>query len=131
MNALVSNSFEQCAEHAGDITELVYNKFFAQCGDALPLMELSDQHMKGRMLTQVIELLLTDQHLGEGSYLRWEVKNHLLAYGVELGMYQSFFNAVRDTVKDSLGSAWTTPLAGAWAEKIEALLCDIHSEASA
>ena len=46
-------------------------------------MDHSDQYMKGRMLAQVFELLLDDEHLGEGSYLRWEVNNHLLAYGVD------------------------------------------------
>ncbi len=127
----ISDSLEQCAEAVGDITAPVYNRFFAQCGDAEPLMGHSDEGMKGRMLAQVIELLLTDEHLGNDGYLRWEVDNHLLAYGVDVGMYPAFFEAVRDTVKDSLGTAWGVAQADAWSTRIKLLLQDVYTQAEA
>jgi hypothetical protein len=131
MNQLISTSLETCAELEGDITEKVYAQFFTTCEAALPLMDHSDQYMKGRMLAQVFELLLDDDHLGEGGYLRWEVNNHLLAYGVDVVMYRSFLDALCDVVKKSLGTTWTVALARAWATKIDQLLAEIYSEASA
>ena len=131
MVQLISTSLEACAQLEGDITEKVYAQFFATCQAALPLMDHSDQYMKGRMLAQVFELLLDDEHLGEGSYLRWEVNNHLLAYGVDVAMYRSFLDALRDVVKASLGATWTVALARAWAAKIDELLAEIYAEASA
>lgn len=126
----ISNSLEQCAEAVGDITQPVYARFFNQCSAAEPLMGHSDDGMKGRMLAQVIELLLTDEHLGDDGYLRWEVDNHLLAYGVEVDMYPAFFTAVRDTVKASLGNRWGVDQANAWTTRIERLLQDVYTQAA-
>ena len=131
MDELISTSLEDCAELEGDITDKVYARFFATCEAALPLMEHSDQYMKGRMLAQVFELLLDDDHLGEGGYLRWEVNNHLLAYGVDVAMYRSFLDALCEVVKESLSANWTQALASAWDTKIYGLLTDIYSDANA
>ncbi len=129
MNPILIASLEQCSENEGDIIEQVYERFFSGCQAAIPLMHHSDEHMKGRMLAQVFELLLDDDQIGEDGYLRWEVKNHLGAYGVDVSMYKSFLDALCETVKHSLGSAWTTSQASAWAERIDSLLQDIYSEA--
>ena len=131
MSQLISTSLEQCAEREGDIMEKVYARFFASCEAALPLMDHSDQYMRGRMLAQVFELLLDDDHLGEGGYLRWEVNNHLLAYGVDVAMYRSFLDALCEVVKESLGTSWTVALTNVWATKIDELLTEIYAEASA
>lgn len=128
MDQLISTSLEACAELEGDITDKVYAHFFTGCNAALPLMDHSDQYMKGRMLAQVFELLLDDDHLGEGGYLRWEVNNHLLAYGVDVAMYRSFLDAICEVVKESLGTNWSAALANAWATKIDELLTEIYSE---
>ena len=127
----ISDSLEQCAEAAGDITDTVYERFFNECGSAEPLMGHSDTGMKGRMLAQVIELLLTDEHLGDDGYLRWEVDNHLLAYGVEVEMYPAFLNAVRDEVKESLGNGWDADQEKAWSTRIDTLLEDIYAQSVA
>ena len=128
--ATISDSLEQCADAVGDITDVVYDRFFSQCGSAEPLRGHSDTGMKGRMLAQVFELLLTDEHLGDDGYLRWEVDNHLLAYGVEVDMYPAFLEAVRDVVKESLGPAWGTDQAHAWSSRIETLLQDIYAQSA-
>jgi len=127
----VSDSLERCAEAAGDITEEVYQRFFKVCGNAVDLMGHSDQYMKGRMLAQVVELLLTDEHMGEEGYLRWEVDNHVLAYGVDVGMYNAFLDALRDTVRDAVGDAWGPAHAKAWAGRVDSLLEEIYAEAQA
>ena len=123
---IISDSLEQCAAIGGDITEAVYERFFALSAAAGPLMAHSDNGMQGRMLAQVLELMLTDEHLGEQGYLRWEVDNHLLAYGVSLPMYDAFFQALQDTVRDTLRHEWRRPQAQAWASRIETLLADIN-----
>ena len=118
-DSLVEESLMICAERLGDISDPVYERFFAANGDAAGLMAHSDEGMRGRMMAQTLELLLTDDHLGEGGYLRWEVNNHLLAYGVDVGMYQGFLQAVLDVVQDSLGTDWNEQYAQAWTTKIE------------
>jgi len=75
--------------------------------------------------------LLTDEHLGEDGYLRWEVDNHVLAYGVDVSMYRAFLDAFRDTVKYALGNEWRAAHASAWANRIETLLAEIYAEAQA
>ena len=126
---VVGASLETCAEQAGDITSAVYEHFFTHCPNAIPLMGHSDDGMKGRMLAQVFELLLTDEHLGDDGYLRWEVDNHVLAYGVEVDMYPGFLQAVADTVKSSLGDAWSVDHAQAWSTRVATLLADISAHA--
>ena len=106
-------------------------RFFAANDAASDLMAHSDEGMRGRMMAQTLELLLTDEHLGEGGYLRWEVNNHLLAYGVDVSMYEGFLNAVVDVIKESLGEDWNDCYAQAWRTKVDALLTDIFAEASA
>lgn len=130
-SSLVEESLAICAERLGDISDPVYEKFFAGSGEAAGLMAHSDEGMRGRMMAQTLELLLTDEHLGEGGYLRWEVNNHLLAYGVDVGMYQGFLQAVLDVVQESLGEDWHADYAQAWRAKIDALLADIFAEANA
>jgi hypothetical protein len=57
---VVVESLEQLAEREGDIAAEVYERFFASCGSAVPLMGHSDVHMRGRMLDEVFGLLTWD-----------------------------------------------------------------------
>jgi hypothetical protein len=41
-------------------------------------------------------------------------------------MYDAFFQALQDTVRDTLRHEWRRPQAQAWASRIETLLADIN-----
>ena len=129
MDQIISDSLDACAEIAGDITAEVYQRFFATNSDAAALMAHSDDHMQGRMLAETITLLLTDEHFGEEGYLKWEVNNHLLGYGVTVEMYQTYLAAVKDTVQAVLGEHWTQAHHAAWTQRVDRLLREIYSEA--
>mgnify|MGYP006183231245 CR=1 FL=1 len=119
-------SLELCSEAAGDITPLVYKRFFELCPEGLELMGHSDEHMQGRMLEQVLDLFFSDEHFGEGAYLNWELDNHLVSYRVQGGMYDHFFTALLSVVNEAVGSAWTQPMAAAWDERIGLIMGQVR-----
>ncbi len=123
--AQITLSLEQSAATGQDITDPVYEHFFAHCAAAIPLMGHSDQHMRGRMMEQVIELLLDDQLQGEGNYFRWEIENHLSAYNVEADMYEAFLDAVQHAVRESIADQWNPSMAQAWQKRIAALVSEV------
>jgi hypothetical protein len=122
-------SLELATEH-GDLTDLIYAKFFDTCPSANELMSHSDQHMRGRMLEQTFELLMDDALNGTGSYFEWEIDNHLQAYGVQADMYAAFLEAVRVAVKDAAGAGWQPRHEQAWAARINSLLEELAGATS-
>lgn len=90
---MILDSLEQLADQDVDLTDDVYERFFESCTAASALMRHTDQHMRGRMLGQALELLLTKD---VSEYLEWEIDNHQSAYAVEADMYKPFFLAIRD-----------------------------------
>ncbi len=121
MSDAVVESLSLCEE---DLSEPVYDRFFAANANGHELMAHADEYMRGRMLQQVFELLMLDEAEAE-DYLAWEVDNHIASYGVHADMYGDFFEALRVSVKESLGDAWTTDFDAAWQARIEALLAKI------
>ncbi len=120
--AAIMPSLEACAANLGDIVPQVYARFFELHPAALELMGHSDEHMRGRMFEQTLELLMSDEHLGPEGYLNWELDNHLLSYQVHRDMYVAFFSAIRDVVQSGAGDAWTSADASAWQQRIDYIL---------
>ena len=125
---LISDSLEACAEQDLDISDGVYQRFFAADKAAAELMDHSDQQMRGRMLQEVLQMLLSED---DTDYLTWEVSNHLLSYNVTLGMYATFFEALQSSVASELGDQWTPAYAQAWQAKTVSLLAQIKNVAPA
>jgi hypothetical protein len=117
MSDLISESLNACTV---DITGDVYQRFFAADPAAAELMDHSDQYMKGRMLQEVLELMLTDD---PANYLAWEVRNHVLSYDVDVAMYASLLDALQAALAAALGERWSASYAQAW-EGRTALLLD-------
>jgi hypothetical protein len=120
----VTRSFEIAADRAGDITASVYERYFASCPGSKNLMSHIDRYVQGRMLEEVIELLLTDRPETLHDYLRFETKTHV-SYGVQEPMYANLLAAVRDTVRDALASDWNVGYAQAWDDRVDMLLVEI------
>ena len=104
--AEITQAFELLAEQDVDLLEPFYRRFFQLCPEALILMGHSDEPMRGRMLEQTIELLMDSELQGPGNYFRWEIANHLSAYGVSAEMYAAYFQALGDELSEALGEAW-------------------------
>ena len=87
----------------------------------------SDEPMRGRMLEQTYELLMDAKLQGPESYFRWEIRNHVSAYGVSASMYGTFFQALEAAVAQALGGDWTPQMEKAWQQRIEDLLHEVAS----
>ena len=123
--AVISESLSLCDDRIGDITPLVYQRFFELDASAARLMEYSDEHMRGRMFASVLELFLSDDPFEKDGFLAWELDNHVTAYSVTKGMYESLFKAFIDVVKDSLGEAWSPEVATAWTARTARIMTEV------
>jgi len=119
---LISDSLELYAERHGDMAPRVYERFFELNREAAALMEYSDEHMRGRMFASMVELFLSDEHLGPGGYLDWELENHIKAYSATTAMYESLFQSMRDVLDKDLGTDWRPEWQHAWSSRIARIL---------
>lgn len=123
--ALISESLSLCDDRVGDITPLVYQRFFQLDTSAAKLMEYSDEHMRGRMFASVLELFLSDDPFESDGFLAWELKNHVSAYSVTKSMYESLFKAFIEVVEEAMGEAWSTDFEGAWTNRIARIMTEV------
>lgn len=120
----ITTSFEIAGDRLGDINAPVYQRYYALCPASKQLMSHIDQYVQGRMLEEVIEVLLTEHLETLRDYLRFETKTHV-SYGVEPTMYANLLAAVRDTVRDAMGDDWNATFADAWDARIAMVLAEI------
>ena len=123
--AEICQAFELLAAKDIDLQQETYRRFFHLCPEAQGLMGHSDEPMRGRMLEQTYELLMDAKLQGPQSYFRWEIRNHLSAYGVSTPMYGAFFQALEAAIVQALGEAWTRQMAKAWQRRAEDLLQEV------
>ncbi len=116
----ILDSFAVAAEREGDITQAVYRRYYQHSPEAESLMSHVDPYMQGRMMEEVLGLLMTVPEELPEHYLVFETSNHA-AYGVAPALYRPLFEAVRDVVRAAAGAAWTAALDAAWSERIESL----------
>ncbi|MEM8769613.1 MAG: globin [Pseudomonadota bacterium] len=109
------------AERAGDVTPTVMDHYFERCADSKALMEHMDRHMLGRMMDQVLLLLMEPGEDELESYLEFETANHR-AYGVQQHMYENLLSTVREVVANALGNDYTPATAAAFEARSSYLL---------
>ncbi len=122
----IIESLVQAGEVAGDITPAVYASYFAACPESRELMSHVDQYMQGRMLAEVLRLLMGEEAATDASYLHFETHNHA-SYGVKQHMYTNLLLAVRDAVRGVLGDDWHPRHESAWQARVEELLAEIDT----
>lgn len=120
-------SLEVAAAQAGDISEEVYKRYFERCPGSQALMSHIDHLIRGKMLDEVLRLIMLPGFSAEQQYLDFEVKNHRLAYSVEPHMYRNLLSALRDVVKDAAGKAWDDDIEVAWQTRIDMLTGEIEA----
>jgi len=128
--AHIAASLERAGERGGDITAAVYRRYFAAYPCARELMAHTDDPMQGRMLAEVIHLLMAEALDGENEYLAFEVRNHA-SFGVRPEMYRDLFEAVRASVRELLDrDEWSAEIDAAWTRQIERILRAIAAHAA-
>ena len=123
--AEITQAFELLAQRDVDLLDPLYQRFFQLCPEAEMLMSHSDEPMRGRMLEQTIELLMDSELQGPASYFRWEIANHLSAYGVSAAMYTAYFQALGHVLQTELGDQWSETLRQGWQRRVADLLEDV------
>lgn len=123
-------SLERLAQTDDDIAGEAYARFTARHPESAGLMSHMDDYMLGRMMQDVLVLLMTPPAEIDRHYLSFEVGSHR-AYGVTAAMFRPLLEAVRDTVRDRLASHWTEQVDTAWARRIDALCLEIETAGTA
>jgi hypothetical protein len=123
---LISDSLELYGERHGDMAPRVYERFLELNSEAAALMEYSDEYMRGRMFASMLELFLSDEHLGPGGYLDWELENHIKAYSATTAMYESLFQSMRDVLDKDLGTNWRPEWQHAWSSRIARIMQQVR-----
>lgn len=118
----IRDVFERLAETGIDINEAVYEHFLSRSTVAAEHMASVDERMRGRMLEQVMLLLMGDT---EQQYLEFETRMHR-SYGAEPGLYLKLFTAVKSAVKGALADDWGEADEVAFYETIQRLMCNIR-----
>lgn len=126
---LITASLEQFADD-GDVSAALHRRFAAARPDLGALMSHMDDYMLGRMMGDVLTLLITDPAELDLGYLDFEVTSHR-AYGVTPEMFPPLLQVVRDSVRDAIGRHWDGATAGAWERRVESIQSAIDGVAAA
>ncbi len=119
--AEILSAMEILAEKAGDVAPAVFERYFERCQESKALMDHMDEHMLGRMMDQVLLLIMESGEEELASYLTFETANHR-SYGVEAHMYGSLLNSVQDVIAETLGEDLTPRMGQAIRARIDYLL---------
>ena len=119
--ALIEQTLERAGELGADLTPRVYARLFADHPEMEALfIRDTNGSVRGEMLARVFEMILDfiDRRAYAAQMIQCEVVTHD-GYGVPPSVFGLFFSVVADTLKDSLGAAWTGEMDAAWEEMIQ------------
>ncbi len=86
-----------------------------------------DHLVQGRMMEEVLRLLMVEDASLEDQYLTFEMKTHQEAYNVVESMYGSLLAAVWQIVREAVGEDWNENYENAWQQRVTLLLNEIKS----
>lgn len=121
----IHETLEVAALHCEDMSEPVYQRFFEARPEAAGMMKHVDFHVRGRMLNDVLSLLLSPAENTDRVLLEFEVASHR-NYGVDEELYAPFLAAIRDTARELSADIWDEHLEAGWNHRIEQLLTGIR-----
>lgn len=127
--AHILTAMELLAEKAGDPSPAIFTRYFERCTDSKALMEHMDEHMLGRMMEQVLLLIMEPGEDELKSYIEFETASHR-SYGVEPYMYESLMRSVQDVFTSELADEFTKEMADALQGRIDYLLKELTAAAA-
>lgn len=130
---LIISSLEMVAERSGDINPMIYGLYFQNSPGSEELMAHIDHLVQGKMMEEVMRLLMVEDISLEDQYLTFEMKTHEEAYNVIESMYDGLLSAVWQIVREGVGEDWNEHYENAWKERVASLLDEIkrHSPVNA
>ena len=117
------------ADAAPDIYELAFNRYFELCPESKELLQHSDELMRGRMMEQVMGLLMDKSATDLDVYFKFEVTNHE-GYGATPHMYEHLFAACKEVTQTHSGDFWSADADKTWDQQISLLLSLIKKYSS-
>lgn len=125
----VAETLDAVARRDIDLTAPVLDHYAARRPESAALMAHMDTYMKGRMMADVLMLLLTPPAEVDRNYLTFEVDSHR-AYGVTADQFPDLLASVRDSVREAVGDAWDEAADRAWAARIDGHMHAIRAVAA-
>ena len=119
--ASVAAALERAGELGVDPGPAFWPSYFAASPDAAGRMAHMDEHMQGRMLASVFDLLLIEDEAERRAFLAFEIGNHD-AYGARMSMYEALFPALHDALRAGCGAAWLAQWDRAWSQRVDEVL---------
>ena len=123
---IIEDSLMRVAETSGDISPLVYERFYKASAVSEGLMSHIDDLARGKMMEEIIRLLLVEDMSAEAEYLDFEVKTHREAYSVTEDMYEPLMQAVLSAIREG-DDQWTDEVDAAWQQRISAVMNSFRS----
>ncbi|MEQ8485637.1 MAG: globin [Pseudomonadales bacterium] len=125
----VTDTLDAVAQQDIDLTDPVLDHYATRRPESAALMAHMDEYMKGRMMADVLMLLMTPPAEVDHQYLTFEVESHR-AYGVTIEQFPDLLASVRDSVREVLGDAWDAAAEQAWGARISAHMDAIRAVAT-
>lgn len=114
-------TLESAATAEPDLYGKTMARYFELCPDSADLMSHTDEMMRGRMMEQVVTLLMDADVGALEVYFKFEVGNHE-AYGAKPHMYAHLFQACEDVTKEHCTLPWGAQEEVAWAKQRRVLI---------
>lgn len=114
-------TLESAAAVEPDFYGATFSRYFELCPDSRELMQHTDEMMRGRMMEQVVGLLMDADAESLEVYFKFEVGNHE-AYGAQPHMYAHLFQACEDVTRELCTLPWGPEEDAAWAKQRRVLL---------
>jgi len=111
-------SLERLAEQGDEVTALLHERFAARAPESAALMTHMDEHMLGRMMGDLLTLMLTPPEDIDRGYLGFEVQSHR-AYGVTPDMFPPLLEVVQEAAREACGTAWDADTDRAWERRVQ------------
>ena len=126
---LVTESLECLSDTTVNVNDMIFEKFYHSSPESEQLMTHMDELTRGKMLEEVIRLLLVKDLASESEYLVFELKTHKWAYSVVHNMYRILFDALLEAVREAAGNAWRAEYDSAWQSRIDELVAAFDEHA--
>ena len=121
---VIESSLMRVAETVGDIAPGIYEHFYADSEETKGLMAHIDDLVRGKMIDELLRLVMVEDLTTEDGYLNFETKTHRDAYSVTEPMYQALFDSLVRVIRDN-DNEWSDSVAQAWQDRTQRILANI------
>lgn len=124
-------SLESAAEGGGDLVPAIYGRLFAARPQVAQIFAVgageNPNPAMGSMVNEILALVADGIDSGVlDATIMSTLINHL-GWGIDIDLHRTLLNAIRDTVREASGSAWSDAMAAAWERRIALILDSLAS----